>query len=167
MWSPPAPGHWPVAFPRGPAPRASLPAALPQALRATYSTRAPPCPACRLSHTQPELLTLRYGAGNARAASAAPVLAPDPAIGPHSGIRDSEPESLPSGSPAWPPRLRRASRGAFGASGSAASVFHPFSGPTPSVQSPLRTVPTILLSALRLSALKLPAPAALKPTVTR
>ena len=42
----------PDAFPRDPLKRATLPAASPQALRATHTTRAPPCPACRLSLTQ-------------------------------------------------------------------------------------------------------------------
>ena len=45
---PPA-GPEPDAFPRGPLSRATLPAASPQALRATHTTRTPPCPACRLS----------------------------------------------------------------------------------------------------------------------
>ena len=76
---PPAPGRRPAAFPRGPAPRTSLPAAsisFAQALRAAHTTRAPPCPAYWPSLSQ--LLTLGNGAGNARAASAAPVLAIPP-----------------------------------------------------------------------------------------
>ena len=65
--------------------RATLPAALQQALRATHTTRMPSCPACHHFHTQ--LLTLGYG--HARAASAAS--APDLAIPPptplwHTGV---------------------------------------------------------------------------------
>ena len=48
MRCPPASGHRPDAFPRCPLTRATLPAASPQELRATHTTRAPPpCPACR------------------------------------------------------------------------------------------------------------------------
>ena len=41
VWCPPASGHRPDAFPRAPLSRAALPAASPQALRATHTIRAP------------------------------------------------------------------------------------------------------------------------------
>ena len=95
---------------------ATLPAAPPQALRATHTTRAPPCPACRLSLSFSQLLTLGYGAGTAYRGLGCPGPG-DPATDPHSGIRDS----LPSHG--------RSAASAFGARGSAASVSRPISGP--------------------------------------
>ena len=79
------------------------------------------------------LLTLVYGAGNARAASAAPVLAIPPPT-----------PTLAYGTHCPPMAARAAS--AFGASGSTASMSRPFSGPTPSVHSPLRTCDSALCS---------------------
>ena len=122
---PSAPGCRPDAFPRGPLSRATLPAALPQALRAIHTPRAPPCPACRLSLL---LTALHPRVWSGECSCSLGYTDPgDPATDPHSGIRDS----LPS-------HGRSAAR-AFGASGSAASLSRPISGPMPSVHSPLRT----------------------------
>ena len=123
----PAPGRQLDAFPRGPLLRATLPAAPPQALRATHTTvgLAPPFPACRLSllltASHPRVLSRECSRGLGCAGSG------DPATDPHSYIRDS----LPSHG--------RSSASAFGARGSTASVSRPISGPVPSVHSPLRT----------------------------
>ena len=130
VWYPPTPGHRPDAFQRGPLSRATLPAASPQALRATHTTWAPPCPACRLSlfftvsHPRVWNGVCSRGLGCAGPG--------DPATDPNSGNRDSLLSHC------------RSAASAFGASGSAASVSSPLSGP---MCIPL-SVPTILLSAL-------------------
>ena len=121
MWCPPAPGRRPDAFPRGLLARAALPAASPQALRATHTARAPPCPACRtFTHSfSPSVGWGKLARHRLR----------DPAADPHSGIRDSLPSHAAYAA------------SAFGASGFAASVSRPVSGPTPmpSMHTPLRT----------------------------
>ena len=55
----------------------------------------------------------------------------------HTGLTHCPPMAGPGAAPA---------ASAFGASGSAASVSRPFSGPTPSLRSPLRTFDSALCS---------------------
>ena len=128
----------------------------PQALCATHTTRAPPCPVCHLSlvltASHPRVWRRECSRG---LGCAGPVLAqaqwryrhrlvtPTPSQarlrGRHTRVTTGLTARLP-----WP--LQCAAR-AFGASGRAASVSRPFLGPTPSVHSPLHTYDSALFES--------------------
>ena len=130
VWCPPAgaPGRRPDAFPRG----------VPRSQRLRRRRFAPTLPldpggtvpACRLSLFRSH--SFSPPGRNARAATAALARS----WRPHSGIRDSRPR------PSYGRSAAAAS--AFGANGSAASASRSFSGPMPSMHSPLRTDNSVL-----------------------
>ena len=146
-WCPPAPGRRPDAFPRGPLSRATLPAAAasPQPHTRPGRPRAPLVVSIAFS----QLLTLGPSLGECSRGLGC--------TGPAWAIPPPTPtQAYLYGTQSLPSHGRYAAS-AFGACGSAASVSSPFSGPMPSVHSPLRAYDSADCSQRRVACGGLPA----------